>query len=305
MHAKKGELTFPAFLSLFGFLLLAAVLLIAFNSFSVRQNPQNLIKDYSDLSITGNAITGKATYNGEVLTVSDIEQGITLSAGWNTFVWPTDEYDPVAIDEAFDSIISRLHFAYDYDNQEYWFNPNGAYAAYNTHDYYSTILFDEIEPGVQYGVYLAEVVELQYNFPRAGLNRSGGTGGLSEKEVNDLISKKLSEVTVRDLVIPTSLNGSGNEVSGSDRVDFTIFDPKQTCVDLCAEENYAYRDGKPIGAQSCMFASYVNVETEPIGQYVAHSGDVHIDAQASAHSFCFRTLESMVGVYERLQCFCG
>jgi len=165
MVLKKGEMTFRFFISVFSFLLLVALLLIAFNSYSIAKNPQGLVPGRdSDPLITGNSITGYAVYTGEILTVSEIEEGVSLSEGWNTFVWPTDKNNPIDIEEAFLTILANTHFAYDYENQKYWFNPDGIYSSYNTHSYYSTVLFSKINPGKKYGVYLSENLVLRYDF---------------------------------------------------------------------------------------------------------------------------------------------
>ena len=101
-----------------------------------------------------------------------------------------------------------------------------------------------------------------------------------------------SDITVRDIIIPNEILTGINTTLNS-----TI-----SCVTECAKASYAYKNGKEIGAQSCLFAAYVGIESQQVGNRI----DSYTDAQIFDHNLCYTKLGFMAGTsYDRMQCFCG
>jgi hypothetical protein len=247
MIKKKGEMSFSFFLSLFGFLIVIVLLLVGFNLLFVNDKVKNNNLSDSNSFITGEVISGKIVYNGQELSVSEIEKGISLSSGWNYFVWPNNQNNPIEIKEAFGSILEKTHFVYDYNNGRYWFNPNGIYSTYNSHSTYSTLLFNEVKPGIKYGVYIAEDLTLRYNF-----NENITVLSSNDNNVTYLgVLEMLNSCKVREFSLENNLNNftvNGNLICESikEKCIFGIFSMNNSKISSCdteltpSNEAYAY-----------------------------------------------------------------
>jgi hypothetical protein len=110
------------------------------------------------------SITGKVIYE-EALTLEQLKEGIVLSGGWNVFKW-TNELESIPVEQGLRSLSDYYYYAYDYENQAFFFNPYQKLADYKNQGYYENRLFDTLKPGKKYAVYMIkDKMKLQYEIP--------------------------------------------------------------------------------------------------------------------------------------------
>jgi len=106
--------------------------------------------------------TGLANYLSEPLDVSELaDDGYKLEKGWNIFVWPAD-YGGVKVEDFLSSVEGLYYYVYNYDKGEFYFPSEGKYSKLRIHSYYSEKLFDTLESGNSYGIYVIREGTLRY-----------------------------------------------------------------------------------------------------------------------------------------------
>ena len=126
----------------------------------------NIAKETTEYIMpTGDMITGNVIYE-EPLTLEQLKQGINLSGGWNVFKWTNELYDPIPAQEALESLEDNYFYIYDYAAQKFFFNPYQKLADYKDQGYYQNRLFDKLETGKKYAIYMVKnKIRLQYEIP--------------------------------------------------------------------------------------------------------------------------------------------
>ena len=122
-----------------------------------QQDPEGLAPPSESSSIVG-----QAYYTTAPLTLNQLNSGVSLDSGWNTFIWTDELTDNVPVRDALNSVSNDYYYIYSYNERKYYFNPNQRYAQYNSHSYYSANLISELKQSNKYGLYMASAGALKY-----------------------------------------------------------------------------------------------------------------------------------------------
>lgn len=143
----------------FGILIPILVVIIVISLLSI------LDLGFKELTPPEDVITGSMVYD-EPLTLEQLKQGIIFSGGWNAFRWTEELSNPIPVQEALTSLADNYFYIYDYSSQKFFFNPYQKLANYKNQGYYKDRIFDKLEPGKKYAVYMIkDKVQLQYEIP--------------------------------------------------------------------------------------------------------------------------------------------
>ena len=141
-------------------LIMITLVVIVFFLAGISKETQEYIMPPED------TITGNVVYE-EPFTLEQLKQGVNLSGGWNVFRWTDELYDPIPVQEALESLADNYYYAYDYAAQKFFFNPYQKLADYKNQGYYENRIFDKLEPGKKYAVYIIKKnVKLKYEIPK-------------------------------------------------------------------------------------------------------------------------------------------
>jgi len=118
--------------------------------------------DPEGLAPAGDSKTGQAYYLQQPLDIQKLAtEGYHMDAHWNIFIWP-NEHSGVNVGNALNSVEGEYYYIYSYNDRKFYFNPEGPYARYNNHPYYSTKLFSTLSGEYKYGLYMKSKGLLQY-----------------------------------------------------------------------------------------------------------------------------------------------
>ena len=100
--------------------------------------------DPEGLAPAGDSKTGQAYYLHRPLDAKKLAtEGYGMDANWNIFVWP-NEHNGAEVGEALNSVEGEYYYIYSYNDRGFYFNPEGPFARYNDHPYYSTKLISAL-----------------------------------------------------------------------------------------------------------------------------------------------------------------